>query len=274
MTNRIDVTLARLRTQGRKALVPYITAGDPHPDVTVELMHALVAGGADILELGIPFSDPMADGPVIQRAAERALKHKVSLRRVFEMVRTFRATDQTTPIVLMGYANPVERLGYTAYSTLAAEVGVDGSLVVDLPPEESDALVAALEVNAIYPIFLLAPTTEVSRLAEFSKRAKGYVYYVSLKGITGAAHLDTDEVATRVNALRTHINLPIGVGFGIRDGVTAAAIGKVADAVIVGTRIVQEIENSTVEMAASKLTALIRELREAMDAEIKTGVGV
>lgn len=251
---------------GKKALIPFITAGDPHPNLTVELMHGLVEGGADIIELGVPFSDPMADGPVIQRASERALAHKVGLRDVLKMVAEFRNKNDITPVVLMGYLNPVLAMGYTEFAKAAKSAGVDGVLSVDLPPEEAEELVAALGAEDLDPIFLLAPTTPDARVAELAKHARGYVYYVSLKGVTGAANLDIDEVARKIADLRKHIKLPIGVGFGIRDGETARKVAEVSDAVVVGSRLVQEIEASTPETAKERLTCLVAEIKSAMDA--------
>jgi len=260
--SRIAATLARLA--GQKALIPYITAGDPNPGLTVSLMHGLVDGGADIIELGVPFSDPMADGPVIQRAAERALVHNVSLRDVLKMVAEFRKTNQDTPVVLMGYLNPVVAMGYTEFAEAAQAAGVDGVLSVDCPPEESEELAAELESKGLDPIFLLAPTTPEVRIAEIARHARGYVYYVSLKGVTGAANLDIDDVARKIARLREHIALPIGVGFGIRDAETARAIAGVADAVVVGSRLVQEIEAATPETARERLTRLVAELKAAI----------
>ncbi|MDN0074278.1 tryptophan synthase subunit alpha [Crenobacter sp. SG2303] len=260
--SRIAATFARL--SGQKALIPYITAGDPHPDLTVELMHGLVDAGADIIELGVPFSDPMADGPVIQRAAERALAHNVSLRDVLKMVAEFRKTNTDTPVVLMGYLNPVVAMGYTEFARAAHAAGVDGVLSVDCPPEESEELATELEAQGIDPIFLLAPTTPEARIVEIARHARGYVYYVSLKGVTGAANLDIADVGRKIARLREHIALPIGVGFGIRDAETARAIAGVADAVVVGSRLVQEIEAATPETARERLTRLVAELKSAI----------
>jgi tryptophan synthase alpha chain len=253
-----------LAAQGRQALIPFVTAGDPNPGITVELMHALVAGGADIIELGVPFSDPMADGPVIQRASERALAHKVSLRQVLAMAAEFRKTDSKTPVVLMGYANPVEAMGYEAFAIAAREAGVDGVLTVDLPPEEAEECAAILKKHAIDLIFLLAPTTPVARLQAVERLARGYVYYVSLKGVTGAAHLDVDSVASKLVELREHISLPIGVGFGIRDAESARKVASVADAVVIGSRLVQEVEAGE-DGLAGRLTAFLQGVRAAMD---------
>ncbi|WP_018149929.1 tryptophan synthase subunit alpha [Leeia oryzae] len=263
--SRIDNVFKSQLSQRKKVLIPFITAGDPSPAHTVSLMHALVAGGADLIELGIPFSDPMADGPVIQRASERALKHGVGLKDVLGMVRQFRETNPSTPVVLMGYANPIERMGYEAFAENAAASGVDGVLIVDLPPEESDGLVSALVKKDLAPIYLLAPTTPDFRVKAISERARGYVYYVSLKGVTGAAHVDYSAVGQRLPGLRENLQVPIGVGFGISDGAGAAAVAKVADAVIVGSRLVKEIENSPADAMATNLESLVRSLRTAMD---------
>src|SRR5512135_2730916 len=242
--SRIQTAFEKLRQHNRKALIPFITAGDPDPKSTVPLMHALVEAGADVIELGVPFSDPMADGPTIQRASERALKHGVSLHDVLDMVAAFRKKDVSTPIVLMGYGNPIEAMGWETFAKRCAEAGVDGVLTVDFPPEESHEAFGHLQRHGIDPIFLLAPTTSDERIAEVAKLARGYVYYVSLKGVTGAGHLDKDEIARKIPQLRKHISLPIGVGFGIRDAETAHAVARRCDGVVVGSRIVQEIENS------------------------------
>lgn len=265
MASRIQNIFASLKAAGRKALIPYITAGDPNPGATVGLMHALVRGGADIIELGVPFSDPMADGPVIQKAAERALAFGVSLRQVIGMVAEFRKTDDKTPVVLMGYANPIEAMSYETFSALAAEAGVDGVLTVDLPPEEAPERVAVLKRHGLDPIFLLAPTTPAQRVAMISELASGYMYYVSLKGVTGAAHLDIDNVADKMRQLRHNTALPIGVGFGIRDAESAAAVAKVADAVIIGSRIVQELEQGESGLQ-DRLVAFLSGVRSAVDA--------
>lgn len=261
--SRIATCLDNLKQNGRQALIPFITAGDPEPGMTVGLMHALVAGGADIIELGIPFSDPMADGPVIQRASERALAHGVTLKGVLEMVREFRTTNSNTPVVLMGYANPVEAMGYEVFAKAAKASGVDGVLSVDLPPEEAEPLVAVLKENGLDPIFLLSPTTPEKRVAAVGRLASGYVYYVSLKGVTGAANIDVEEVRARLAALRNILTLPIGVGFGIRDAASAKAVASVADAVVIGSRLVQEVEAGG--NVAERLTVLLTEIRSAMD---------
>ena len=243
--SRIAATFARLKKEGRKALIPFITAGDPDPASCVPLMHALVAGGADILELGVPFSDPMADGPVIQRSSERALKHGVSLRNVIGYVAEFRKTNADTPVVLFGYANPVESMGVDAFAAAAKAAGIDGVLVVDYPPEEAELLVATLDAAGLDTVFLLSPTTSDARLKQVAALGRGYLYYVSLKGVTGAANIDVADVTQRIARIRSHTKLPVGVGFGIRDGETARVIAGIADAVVIGSRLVQEIESST-----------------------------
>ena len=264
--SRIADTFARLQAQGRKALIPFITAGDPQPASTVPIMHALASAGADIIELGVPFSDPMADGPVIQRSSERALAHDTSLRRVFDMVREFRMRDNTTPVVLMGYANPIEAMGYAGFASEAQSAAVDGVLVVDYPPEESRELVAQLRARAIDTIFLLSPTSVDARIEEVGRVASGYIYYVSLKGVTGAATLDLADVAARLPRIRAHIKLPIGVGFGIRDAATARSVAGISDAVVVGSRLVQEIEQSKPDVLIANVRQLVSGIRRAMDA--------
>ena len=263
--SRIQSTFEKLKLQGRKALIPYITAGDPHPRLTVGLMQALVQNGADVIELGVPFSDPMADGPVIQRASERALAHHVGLRQVLDMVAEFRKTDDKTPVVLMGYANPIEAMGYQQFAHLAKQCGVDGVLTVDYPPEECGEFVAVLKQNDIDTIFLLSPTTEDKRVKTIVDMASGFIYYVSLKGVTGAQNLDIAEVTQKVAAIRLHTALPVGVGFGVRDAATARAVAAVADAVVVGSRTVQEIEKSSEQDVAENVGRLIAELRTALD---------
>ena len=262
----IQQTFKRLSGEGRKALIPFITAGDPAPEMTLPLMQALVAGGADIIELGVPFSDPMADGPTIQRASERALAAGMSTRKVLDVVRAFRATGDTTPVVLMGYANPIEAMGVERFGAAAQEAGVDGVLVVDYPPEESAEFSAAMKGHGIDPIFLLAPTSTEERIAGTAKVASGYVYYVSLKGVTGSAALDVDAVAARLPAIREKTGLPVGVGFGIRDAETAGRIARIADAVVIGSRIIEEIEKSAPETACANVKALIAGIRAGMDA--------
>jgi tryptophan synthase alpha chain len=263
--SRIAATFEKLKAQGRQALIPFITCGDPAPEQTLPLMQALVQAGADILELGVPFSDPMADGPTIQRASERALKHGVGLKDVLAAVAAFRQTDATTPVVLMGYANPIEAMGWDKFVSRAAEAGVDGVLTVDYPPEESREFVAKLAEKNLDAIFLLAPTTPPARREEVLKLARGFVYYVSLKGVTGAAHLDTAEVERNITAIRAQSKVPVGAGFGIRDAETARAMARFADAVIIGSRIVQEIEQSPPGLLVANVTALVGGIRKAMD---------
>ncbi|GAA6130132.1 tryptophan synthase subunit alpha [Halopseudomonas sabulinigri] len=265
--SRIKDCFTALEAAGRKALIPYITAGDPAPDVTLPLMHDLVAAGADIIELGIPFSDPMADGPVIQLAMERALAHHVSLEQVLDMVRRFREDDDKTPVVLMGYLNPVERMGYAAFAAAAADAGVDGILTVDLPPEEAQDVLPVFKALGLDSIFLLSPTTTKERARLICEQASGYVYYVSLKGVTGSSALNVTEVANRLDMLRTVTDLPIGVGFGIRDGESAAAVAKVADGVVVGSVLVNQIADHAdePEQARKGIAAIISSMRSAMD---------
>jgi tryptophan synthase alpha chain len=235
------------KTKGRAALIPYITAGDPSPQATVPLMHALVAAGADVIELGVPFSDPMADGPVVQRATQRAIEKGVGMRHVFDMVQAFRESDKTTPVVLMGYANPVERYGQLEFARKAQEVGVDGVLVVDYPPEEMLEFARYLDDVDVAPIFLLAPTSTDARIQKVAEIARGYVYYVSLKGVTGAATIDLSEVEQRVQAIRRHVAIPIGVGFGIRDAQSAQRVGQVCDAVIIGSKLIETMEEAVAQ---------------------------
>lgn len=263
--SRIQSVLSALTKSNKKGLIPFITAGDPAPELTVPLMHALVAGGADIIELGIPFSDPMADGPVIQRASERALAHGVYLQHVLGYVAEFRTVNQTTPVVLMGYANPIERMGITSFINNAKDAGVDGVLVVDYPPEECEEFAAKLKENNIDPIFLLAPTSTNERIEQVGKMASGYVYYVSLKGVTGSGHLDLDAVTTKMPAIKKHVSIPIAVGFGIRDAATAKAIASVADAVIIGSRIIQELENTPRANAVLAVKEFMGSIRAALD---------
>lgn len=264
--SRIQSTFTALKQQGKTALIPYITAGDPHPKHTVNLMHTLVKHGADMIELGVPFSDPMADGPVIQRASERALVHKVGLTAVLEMVKTFRLQDQKTPIILMGYANPIEAVGTLAFAERAKAADVDGVITVDYPPEECGEFVQQLRSLDIDPIFLLSPTTEPKRVDLIVNQASGFVYYVSLKGVTGAANLNIVEVSERVASIRKQTNLPVGVGFGIRDAETAKATAAIADAVVVGSRVVMVIEASNDDNLLSNVATLMDELKTAVDA--------
>ena len=263
---RLQSTFERLAGDGRKALVPYVTAGDPAPDVTVELMHTLVRAGADVIELGVPFSDPMADGPVIQRATERAIAHGVGLTQVLDFVRVFRQRDNQTPVVLMGYANPVERFGLDAFVAAAKVAGVDGVLIVDYPPQECEDFARALKAAGLAPIFLLAPTSTEARMAAVGRIASGYVYYVSLKGVTGAGHLDAAAVAAMLPRIRAHVQVPVGVGFGIRDAQTAKAIGSLADAVVIGSRLIELMEAQPAGQAPATAKAFIHEIRQALDA--------
>ncbi|MBA2780216.1 tryptophan synthase subunit alpha [Billgrantia kenyensis] len=266
--NRIDKRFAELKAQGRRALIPFITAGDPAPQHTVGFMHALVEAGADVIELGVPFSDPMADGPVIQKACERALKHKVRLTHLFEMVREFRQSDGDTPVVLMGYLNPIERIGLEAFAEQAAAAGIDGVLTVDMPPEEADEFGPILKQRGLASIFLVAPTTSTERAATICAHGEGYLYYVALKGVTGAATLNADDVAEHLAPLRGLTELPLCVGFGIRDGASAAEVGKVADGVIVGSALVSRIAENAErpEAIAGELKAVLGEMRQALDA--------
>ena len=267
--SRIEHTLQQLKAQGRKALIPYVTAGFPYADVTADLMHAMVQGGADIIELGVPFSDPMADGPVIQKAGEKALTFGIGMAQVLQMVRAFRQADATTPVVLMGYANPVERYelkhGADSFARDAAAAGVDGVLIVDYPPEECEAFAATLKAHGLDLIFLLAPTSTDARMAQVGRIASGYVYYVSLKGVTGAGHLDTDAVEAMLPRIRQHVNTPVGVGFGIRDATTACAVGRSADAVVIGTRLIQLIEHEPRERVPAAAQAFLADIRQALD---------
>ena len=263
--SRIPAKFAELQELGRKALIPFITAGDPEPGQTLPLMHALVAGGADIIELGVPFSDPMADGPTIQRASERALTYGTSLRIVLGMVHEFRKTDTTTPVVLMGYANPLEAYGQEAFVRDAQAAGVDGVLTVDYPPEECAGFADLLQRHGIDPIFLLAPTSTDRRILEVAELGSGYIYYVSLKGVTGSAAIDLDEVARRIPAIRAKVGMPVGVGFGIRAAASAARIAQAADAVVIGSRIIELIEQSPHGAAPARVAAFLREIRAAMN---------
>lgn len=270
--SRLAQRFEQLRGQRRKALIPYITAGDPHPDATVGLLHALVAAGADVLELGVPFSDPMADGPVIQGACERALAHGTSLRRVLEMVREFRETDGDTPIVLMGYLNPIEAMGLDRFAKTASEAGVDGVLIVDLTAEEAPEVTPPLTAAGLDPVRLLAPTTSESRLARICDQASGFLYYVSLKGVTGADSLDVAALDERLAAIRRHGDLPVAVGFGVRTPEIAAAVARVADAVVVGSALVARIaeidgKGGDRVMLEREVPALLADMRRAMDAE-------
>ncbi len=263
--SRIAPTFAALAAQKKTGLVTFITAGDPGPEMTVPLMHALVAGGADILELGVPFSDPMAEGPVIQRACERALKFNIGIRDVFNYVREFRKTNASTPVVLMGYANPIERIGPDNFIAEAKAAGADGAIIVDYPPEECEDFANAMRANELDLIFLLAPTSTPERIAQVAKFGSGFSYYVSLKGVTGAGNIDVADVAQRLTAIREHVKLPVGVGFGIRDGATAKAVAEVADAVVIGSRIIQELENTPKDQAVAAVQSFVAGIRSALD---------
>jgi len=254
-----------LHQQGRAAFIPFITAGDPDLETSFAILERLPPAGADLIELGVPFSDPMADGPVIQASSERALARGVSLRHVLADVKRFRETDDETPVVLMGYANPIERMGADAFAAAAKDAGVDGVLVVDYPPEESGIFAEKMRSAGIDPIFLLAPTSTDDRIAEVGKIASGYVYYVSLKGVTGAANLDVSSIAGKIPAIKSRVPLPVGVGFGIRDAQTARLVAEVSDAVVIGSRIVQLLEQAAPEAAADTLTRFIAEVRQAVD---------
>lgn len=266
--SRIKAIFDGLAVERRTALIPFITAGDPDVALTLPLMHTLVEAGADVIELGVPFSDPMADGPTIQRASERALAKGMSLRKVLELVVAFRTTNQSTPVVLMGYANPIEAMGLEKFGAAAAAAGVDGVLVVDYPPEEAQTFGKTMHLHGIDPIFLLAPTSTAARIEQVAAVASGYVYYVSLAGVTGSGALNVAAVAERLPLIREKTGLPVGVGFGIRDAATAARIAGIADAVVVGSRIIEEIEKSTPETACANVKALVADIRRGVD-EVK-----
>ena len=274
--HRIQTTLAALKAQGRTALIPYITAGFPFADITPDLMHAMVRGGADVIELGVPFSDPSADGPVIQRSGDRALALGIGMAQVLEMVRVFRSTDTRTPVVLMGYANPVERYDQkhsapglaSAFVRDAAAAGVDGVLIVDYPPEECVAFAADLRAHGLDLIFLLAPTSTDERMAQVARVASGYVYYVSLKGVTGSGALDTAAVEAMLPRIRQHIDIPVGVGFGIRDAQTAQTLGAVADGVVIGSRIIQLVENEPRASVCQTMETFLGGIRQALDSRV------
>ena len=264
--SRIRATFDALAARGRKALIPYVTAGDPHADTTAAIMHAMVAAGADVIELGVPFSDPMADGPVVQRAAERALKHGVGLSHVLAMVKEFRKNDAATPIVLMGYANPIEAMGVDRFVAAARAAEVDGVIVVDYPPEECEQFAAQAKKAGIDPVFLLAPTSTDKRIEQVARVGSGFLYYVSLRGTTGAANIDLGDVAARIPKIRAATRLPIGVGFGIRDAQSAREVARSADAVVIGSRIIQEIEAGGADQAVSRVKAFLKPIRQALDA--------
>ena len=268
--SRIATTFSALKAQNRKALIPFVTAGFPFPQITPSLMHGMVEGGADVIELGVPFSDPSADGPVIQKAGDRALALGIGLVQIIAMVKKFREDNQTTPVVLMGYANPIERYdqkhGEGCFVRDASAAGVDGVLVVDYPPEECEEFAALLRAHQMDLIFLLAPTSTDERMAQVAKVASGYVYYVSLKGVTGAGTLDIGQVEAMLPRIRAHVNVPVGVGFGIRDAETARAIGQTADAVVIGSKLIQLIENEPYEKVIPVATGFMRTIRKALDA--------
>ena len=263
--SKIAAVFAALKAQGKKGLIPFVTAGDPHPNMTVDVMHALVKGGADIIELGVPFSDPMADGPVIQRSSERALAQGVTLRQCLENVKSFRIQNQQTPVVLMGYANPIEQMGHAEFAKAAKAVGVDGVLIVDYPPEECEEFAKQMRSNGIDPIFLLAPTSNQQRIAHAAHIAAGYIYYVSLRGVTGANTLNTSDVASVLPLIRQETNIPVAVGFGIRDAASAKAVSQTADAVVIGSRIVQLLEEAKPGEELASLEHFIHEIRHALD---------
>lgn len=272
--SRIADRFARLKREGRRALIPFITAGDPTPEQTVPLMHALVEAGADIIELGVPFSDPMADGPVIQQAHERALRHGVTLSKVLGLVRDFRKSDADTPVVLMGYVNPIEALGYDQFAVHAAEAGADGVLTVDLPPEEAQDWCRIAAARGIDPVFLVAPTSDDTRIKLIVNAARGFVYYVALRGVTGAKNLDLTEVEKKINEIRRHTTLPVGVGFGISGPETAGGVAGIADAVIVGSAVVRLVSQYANEpqRLTEELKGFVRKLRIAIDASTKQAI--
>ena len=263
--SKIATLFNELKASGKKGLIPFITAGDPDPKLTVNLMHALVRGGASIIELGVPFSDPMADGPVIQRSSERALAHGVTLNTCLEMVKEFRISNSSTPVVLMGYANPVEQMGAERFAQEAKAAGIDGVLIVDYPPEECVDFAARMRIAGIDPIFLLAPTSSAERIRAAAKIASGYLYYVSLRGVTGAANLNTKDVASIIPQIREVTTIPIAVGFGINDAVSAKAVSNSADAVVIGSRIIRLLEDAPDGQAVQLLENFIREIRVALD---------
>ncbi len=265
--SRLAATFEALSKSGRKALVPFITAGDPRPDFTLPMMHAMVDAGADIIELGVPFSDPMADGPVIQRASERALAHKMSLRRVLAIATEFRRTNQQTPVVLMGYVNPIEAMGYEDFANAAQRAEIDGVLTVDLPPEEADDCVALLKARDIDPIFLLAPNSSDERIKKMDAAGSGYLYYVSLKGVTGAGHLDIADVESKLNQIRANTRLPVAIGFGVKDAQTAQAVSGLGDGVVIGSALISKIEENLddAEQAKREIIGLLTSMRQAMD---------
>ena len=265
--SRLAAKFAELAATGRKALIPFITAGDPNPEFTVPMMHAMVKAGVDVIELGVPFSDPMADGPVIQRASERALAHKMSLRRTLEIATEFRKTDQTTPVVLMGYLNPIEAMTYEGFANAAQRADIDGVLTVDLPPEEGAECTALLKARGIDPVFLLAPNSSVERVQKMDAAGSGYIYYVSLKGVTGAGHLNIADVDAKLQQIRAHTQLPVAIGFGVKDAETACAIAHLGDGVVIGSALISKIEANLddAEQAKNEIIALLTSIRIALD---------
>ncbi|MDP2100603.1 MAG: tryptophan synthase subunit alpha [Methylobacter sp.] len=265
--SRLAATFEALAESGRKALIPFITAGDPKPDFTLPMMHAMVEAGVDVIELGIPFSDPMADGPVIQRASERALAHKMSLRRTLTIVSEFRRTNQHTPVVLMGYVNPIEAMGYEDFANAAQRADIDGVLTVDLPPEEAEECSALLKARGIDPIFLLAPNSSDERIKKMDAVGSGYLYYVSLKGVTGAGHLDVVDVENKLNQIRGNTGLPVAIGFGVKDAQTAKTVAGLGDGVVVGSALISKIEANLddQERAKQDIIKLLTSMRQAMD---------
>lgn len=265
--SRLAATFQQLSKTGRKALIPFVTAGDPRPGFTLPLMHAMVEAGADIIELGVPFSDPMADGPVIQRASERALDHKMSLRRTLVIAAEFRKTNQQTPVVLMGYVNPIEAMGYEDFANSAQQAGIDGVLTVDLPPEEAEECVALLKARDIDPIFLLAPNSTDKRIKMMDAAGSGYLYYVSLKGVTGAGHLNIADVEAKLKQIRANTHLPVAIGFGVKDAQTARTVAGLGDGVVIGSALISKIEANPddLEIASNEIVALLASMRQAMD---------
>ncbi len=265
--SRLAAKFEELSKTGRKALIPFITAGDPNPDFTVPMMHAMVKAGVDVIELGVPFSDPMADGPVIQRASERALAHKMSLKRTLAVAAEFRKSDQQTPVVLMGYLNPIEAMGYEQFAIAAQQADVDGILTVDLPPEEGAECSALLKARGIDPIFLLAPNSSDERIKKMDAIGSGYLYYVSLKGVTGAGHLDSANVENKLKQIRSLTRLPVGIGFGVKDAQTAATIAGIGDGVVIGSALISKIEANldNPERAKNEIVELLASMRQAMD---------
>ncbi|MBL6986944.1 MAG: tryptophan synthase subunit alpha [Methylobacter sp.] len=267
--SRLAATFEALSKTGRKALVPFITAGDPRPDFTLPMMHAMVDAGVDVIELGVPFSDPMADGPVIQRASERALEHKMSLRRVLAIATEFRKTNQHTPVVLMGYVNPIEAMGYEDFANAAQRADIDGVLTVDLPPEEAEQCVALLKARDIDPIFLLAPNSTDERIKKMDVAGSGYLYYVSLKGVTGAGHLNVVDVEAKLKQIKANTRLPVAIGFGVKDAQTAKTVADLGDGVVVGSALIGKIEANLddLERAKTEIIELLTSMRQAMDSE-------